>query len=88
MEEIGHLVEGLEQFVRAYGAAAVLVIIMLEALGMPLPGGSLLTSLQAHSRARERSRRKLTAVQRTGAGHAAPRLWIVVVEAHQVCFGD
>jgi membrane protein DedA with SNARE-associated domain len=42
MEEIGHLVAGLEQFVRAYGAAAVLVIIMLEAFGMPLPGESLL----------------------------------------------
>jgi hypothetical protein len=27
MEDIGHLVAGLEQFVRAYGAAAVLVII-------------------------------------------------------------
>ena len=34
MEDIGHLVAGLEQFVRAYGAAAVLVIIMLEAFGM------------------------------------------------------
>src|SRR5262245_36170879 len=42
MEEIGHLVGGLEQFVRAYGAAAVFVIIMLEAFGMPLPGESLL----------------------------------------------
>src|SRR5262245_24481256 len=42
MEDIGHLVAGLEQFVRAYGAAAVLVIIMLEAFGMPLPGESLL----------------------------------------------
>jgi membrane protein DedA with SNARE-associated domain len=42
MEEIGHLVAGLEQFVRAYGAAAVLVIVMLEALGMPLPGETLL----------------------------------------------
>jgi membrane protein DedA with SNARE-associated domain len=42
MEEIGDLVAGLEQFVRAYGAAAVLVIIMLEAFGMPLPGESLL----------------------------------------------
>jgi membrane protein DedA with SNARE-associated domain len=42
MEEIGHLVAGLEQFVRAYGSAAVLVIIMLESLGLPLPGESLL----------------------------------------------
>jgi len=42
MEEIGGLVVGLEQFVRAYGAAAVLVIIMLEAFGMPLPGETLL----------------------------------------------
>src|SRR5262245_47781602 len=42
MEQIGDLVAGLEHFVRAYGAAAVLVIIMLEAFGMPLPGESLL----------------------------------------------
>jgi membrane protein DedA with SNARE-associated domain len=42
MEEIGHLVAGLEQLVHAYGAAAVLVIIMLESLGLPLPGESLL----------------------------------------------
>jgi membrane protein DedA with SNARE-associated domain len=42
MEDIGHLVAGLEQFVHAYGATAVLVIIMLEAFGMPLPGESLL----------------------------------------------
>jgi membrane protein DedA with SNARE-associated domain len=42
MEEIGQLVAGLEQLVRAYGAAAVLVIIMLEAFGVPLPGESLL----------------------------------------------
>ncbi|MCC6776847.1 MAG: DedA family protein [Hyphomicrobiales bacterium] len=42
MEEIGQLVVGLEHFVRAYGAPAVLVIIMLEAFGMPLPGETLL----------------------------------------------
>ena len=42
MEEIGQLVVGLEQLVRAYGAAAVLVIVMLEAFGVPLPGESLL----------------------------------------------
>ena len=42
MEEIGQLVAGLEQFVRAYGAAAVLVIVMLEAFGVPLPGETLL----------------------------------------------
>ena len=35
VEEIGQLVAGLEQFVRAYGAPAVLVIITLEAFGMP-----------------------------------------------------
>jgi membrane protein DedA with SNARE-associated domain len=42
VEEIGQLVAGLEQFVRAYGAPAVLVIITLEAFGMPLPGETLL----------------------------------------------
>jgi membrane protein DedA with SNARE-associated domain len=42
VEEIGQLVAGLEQFVRAYGAAAVLVIITLEAFGLPLPGETLL----------------------------------------------
>ena len=42
MEEIGQLVAGLEQLVRAYGAAAVLVIVMLEAFGVPLPGETLL----------------------------------------------
>ena len=42
MEEIGQLVVGLEQLVRAYGAAAVLVIVMLEAFGVPLPGELLL----------------------------------------------
>jgi membrane protein DedA with SNARE-associated domain len=42
VEEIGQLVAELEQWVRAYGAAAVLVIVMLEAVGLPLPGETLL----------------------------------------------
>ena len=42
MEDIGQLVEGLEQLVRAHGAGAVLVMVMLEAFGVPLPGESLL----------------------------------------------
>jgi membrane protein DedA with SNARE-associated domain len=42
VEEIGHLVAGLEQFVRAYGPVAVFVILMLESFGVPLPGETLL----------------------------------------------
>jgi membrane protein DedA with SNARE-associated domain len=42
VEELGHVLAGLEHFVRAYGAAAVLVIVALEAFGVPLPGESLL----------------------------------------------
>jgi membrane protein DedA with SNARE-associated domain len=42
VEEVGQLVAGLEHFVRAYGAAAVLVIVALEAFGVPMPGESLL----------------------------------------------
>ena len=42
MDEIGQLVAGLEQFVRHYGAAAVLLIVTLEAFGLPLPGETLL----------------------------------------------
>jgi membrane protein DedA with SNARE-associated domain len=42
VEEIGQLVAGLDELVHAYGAAAVLVIVMLEAFGLPLPGESLL----------------------------------------------
>ena len=42
MEEAGHLVGGLEHFVRDYGVVAVMVIVALEALGAPLPGETLL----------------------------------------------
>ena len=42
MEELGHLVTGLEHFVRDYGVVAVMVILALEALGAPLPGETLL----------------------------------------------
>jgi membrane protein DedA with SNARE-associated domain len=42
VEEIGQLVAGLEQLVRAYGAAAVFVVVMLEAFGVPIPGESVL----------------------------------------------
>jgi membrane protein DedA with SNARE-associated domain len=42
MEHAGHLVAGLEHFVRDYGVFAVFLILALEALGAPLPGESLL----------------------------------------------
>ena len=40
--EIEHLLGNLEPFVREYGAAAVMVILTFESLGLPLPGESLL----------------------------------------------
>jgi membrane protein DedA with SNARE-associated domain len=42
MGEIHHLIRELEPAIREYGAAAVMVIIMLEALGAPAPGETLL----------------------------------------------
>lgn len=42
MPEISHLLGDAEQFVRDYGALAVLILIMLEAVGAPAPGESLL----------------------------------------------
>ena len=42
MEEVAHLVAGLESFVRHYGAFAVMPILAIEALGAPVPGESLL----------------------------------------------
>jgi membrane protein DedA with SNARE-associated domain len=42
VEELGQLVGSLEHFIRAYGVAAVMAIVALEALGAPLPGESLL----------------------------------------------
>jgi membrane protein DedA with SNARE-associated domain len=42
MEEIGQLVAGLESFVRHYGAFAVMPILAIEAVGVPVPGESLL----------------------------------------------
>ena len=42
MEDIGQLVAGLEGFVRHYGAVAVLPILMIEAIGAPVPGETLL----------------------------------------------
>lgn len=42
MEELGQLVGSLEHFIRAYGVAAVMAIVALEALGAPLPGETLL----------------------------------------------
>lgn len=42
MEEVAHLVAGLESFVRHYGAFAVMLILAIEALGAPVPGESLL----------------------------------------------
>jgi len=40
--EIEHLLGNLEPFVHEYGAAAVMVILTFESLGLPLPGESLL----------------------------------------------
>jgi membrane protein DedA with SNARE-associated domain len=40
--EIEHILGNLEPFVHAYGAAAVMVILTFESLGLPLPGESLL----------------------------------------------
>jgi membrane protein DedA with SNARE-associated domain len=42
VEDIGQLVEGLENFVRHYGAFAVMLIIAIEAVGTPVPCESLL----------------------------------------------
>jgi membrane protein DedA with SNARE-associated domain len=42
VEELGQLVGSLEHFIRAYGVAAVMAIVALEALGAPLPGETLL----------------------------------------------
>ena len=46
MVEIEHLLGNLEPFVHAYGAAAVMVILTFESLGLPLPGESLLILLR------------------------------------------
>jgi membrane protein DedA with SNARE-associated domain len=40
--EIEHVLGNLEPFVHAYGAAAVMVVLTLESLGLPLPGESVL----------------------------------------------
>ena len=42
MEEVAQLVAGLESFVRHYGAFAVMPILAIEAVGVPVPGESLL----------------------------------------------
>jgi membrane protein DedA with SNARE-associated domain len=42
VEELGQVVASLEHFIRAYGVAAVMAIVALEALGAPLPGETLL----------------------------------------------
>lgn len=42
MGEIHHLISELEPLIREYGAVAVMAIILLEALGAPVPGESLL----------------------------------------------
>ena len=42
MEEVDHLVAGLESFVRHYGAFAVMPILAIEAVGAPVPGETLL----------------------------------------------
>jgi membrane protein DedA with SNARE-associated domain len=42
MEHAGHLVAGLEPFVRDYGVFAVMLILAVEAIGAPVPGESLL----------------------------------------------
>ncbi|MGH6842443.1 MAG: DedA family protein [Methylocella sp.] len=40
--EVEHILGNLEPFIHAYGAAAVLVILTFESLGLSLPGESLL----------------------------------------------
>jgi membrane protein DedA with SNARE-associated domain len=47
MGEIQHLIGGLEPLIREYGAAAVMIIILLEALGAPAPGETLLVFASA-----------------------------------------
>lgn len=47
MGEIEHLIGALEPLIREYGAAAVMVIILLEALGAPVPGETLLVFASA-----------------------------------------
>ncbi|RAI45660.1 DedA family protein [Rhodoplanes roseus] len=42
MSWLTHVVEALEPLIRAYGAGAVTVIILLESFGAPVPGESLL----------------------------------------------
>lgn len=42
MVGIEHLLGNLEPFVHSYGAAAVMVILTFESLGLPLPGESVL----------------------------------------------
>jgi len=42
VEEVGHLIAGLEHFVHDYGVFAVSLILALEALGAPLPAETLL----------------------------------------------
>jgi membrane protein DedA with SNARE-associated domain len=42
MEDAGHLVAGLEHFVRLYGVFAVMLILAVEAIGAPVPGETLL----------------------------------------------
>jgi membrane protein DedA with SNARE-associated domain len=40
--DIGQLIAGLENFVRHYGAFAVMPVLAIEAIGAPVPGESLL----------------------------------------------
>jgi membrane protein DedA with SNARE-associated domain len=47
MGEIEHLIGALEPLIREYGAAAVMGIILLEALGVPAPGETLLVFASA-----------------------------------------
>jgi membrane protein DedA with SNARE-associated domain len=42
VEDIGQLIAGLENFVRHYGAFAVMPVLAIEAIGAPVPGESLL----------------------------------------------
>ena len=42
MEDIGQHIAGLEDFVRHYGAFAIMPILMIEAIGAPIPGESML----------------------------------------------
>jgi len=67
MSEFSQLIGDAEQFVRDYGALAVMILIFLEALGAPAPGESLLIFASAMAGRGELSFPTLFAGAVTGA---------------------